>query len=87
MTRVNVKKIIDGDTFEDTRHRFFRLANVDAPEKKERGYNRAKEILQNMITGEELIVKQIGESYGRKVVEARIPGEKMTVNTKMNRKL
>jgi len=87
MTRVKVKKVIDGDTFEDTRHRFFRLAEVDAPEKKERGYNKAKEALQNMIGGEELVVKQVGESYNRKVVVARIPGEKTTINAKMKRKV
>ncbi len=85
--RVKVKKVIDGDTFEDNRHRFFRLAEVDAPEKKERGYNKAKEALQNMIGGEELIVNQVGVSYGRKVIEARIPGEKTTINTKMKRKI
>ena len=85
--RVKVKKVIDGDTFEDTRHRFFRLAQVDAPEKKERGYNKAKEALRNMIDGKELIVNQIGKSYGRKVVKVRIPGEKTTVNTKMKRKI
>ncbi|PIQ69676.1 MAG: hypothetical protein COY22_00365 [Candidatus Tagabacteria bacterium CG_4_10_14_0_2_um_filter_40_13] len=86
MARVKVKKVIDGDTFEDTRHSFFRLEGVDAPEKRERGYNKAKEALKNMIDGEELIVKQVGESYGRKVIEARIPGEKTTINTKMKRK-
>lgn len=84
---VKVKKIIDGDTFQDSRNRFYRLANVDAPEKKERGYNTAKENLKNMIAGEELIVKQVGESYNRKVVIAKIPGEKTTINSKMNRKL
>lgn len=84
---IKIKKIIDGDTFQDSRNRFYRLAGVDAPEKKERGYNKAKEALQTMIGGEKLIVKQVGESYGRKVVEARIPGEKATVNAKMNRKL
>lgn len=84
---IKVKKIIDGDTFQDSRNRFYRLANVDAPEKKERGYNTAKENLKNMIAGEELIVKQVGESYNRKVVIAKIPGEKTTINSKMNRKL
>lgn len=84
--KIKVKKVIDGDTFEDTRHRFFRLEGVDAPEKKERGYNKAKEALKEMIGGEELIVNQVGESYGRKVVKARIPGEKTTINTKMKRK-
>ena len=87
MTRVKVSKVIDGDTFEDTRHRFFRLAGVDAPEKNERGYDKTKENLRVMIQGEELVVKQVAESYGREVIKARIPGEKTTVNSKMKRKL
>lgn len=84
---IKVKKIIDGDTFQDSRNRFYRLANVDAPEKTEHGYKSAKESLKNMITGEELVVKQLDQSYNRKVVIARIPGEKTTINAKMNRKL
>ena len=84
---IKVKKIIDGDTFQDSRNRFYRLAEVDAPEKKERGYKSAKTALQNMIGGEELIVRQVGESYNRKVVIVRIPGEKTTINTKMKRKV
>jgi len=84
---IKVKKVLDGDTFQDSRNRFYRLADVDAPEKKERGYNTAKENLKKMIGGEELAVKQVGESYNRKVVVARIPGEKTTINAKMNRKL
>ena len=84
---IKVKKVIDGDTFQDSRNHFYRLAAVDAPEKTERGYKTAKEDLKNMIAGEELVVKQVGESYNRKVVIARILGEKTTVNTKMNRKL
>ena len=86
MTIVKVKKIIDGDTFQDTKNKFFRLSNIDTPEKKERGYQKAKEILKNLIRDEKLIVKIEGISYGRKVVTARIPGEKMTINTKMKRK-
>jgi len=86
MAKVNVKKVLDGDTFQDTRNKFFRLANIDTPEKGERGYKTAKETLKDMIDGEQLIVKQIGKSYTRKVVLARIPGEKMTINTKMKRK-
>ena len=84
---IKVKKVIDGDTFQDSRNRFYRLADVDAPEKRERGYVGAKTALQNMIRGEELVVKQVGKSYNRKVVFARIPGEKTTINAKMNRKL
>ena len=84
---IKVKKVIDGDTFQDSRNRFYRLADVDAPEKQERGYGSAKTALQNMIGGEELVVKQVGESYSRKVVVARIPGEKTTINAKMKRKV
>jgi endonuclease YncB( thermonuclease family) len=84
---IKVKKVIDGDTFQDSRNRFYRLTEVDAPEKKERGYKSAKVALQNMIGGEELVVKQVGESYNRKVVIARIRGEKTTINTKMKRKV
>ena len=84
---IKVKKVIDGDTFQDSRNRFYRLADVDAPEKREHGYISAKKALQNMISGEELVVKQVGESYNRKVVVARIPREKTTINAKMNRKL
>ncbi len=86
MARVNVKKVLDGDTFQDTRNRFFRLAEIDTPEKRERGYKLAKETLKDMIDGEQLIVKQVGESYNRKVVFVRMPGEKMTINTKMKRR-
>jgi len=86
MATIKVKKIIDGDTFQDTRNKFFRLAEIDTPEKKERGYQKAKEILKNFIKDEKLIVKIEGVSYGRKVVIARIPGEKTTINAKMKRK-
>ena len=87
MCRKKVKKVIDGDTFQDSRNRFYRLADVDAPEKHKRGFKSAKTALQNMIGGEELVVKQVGESYNRKVIVARIPGEKTTINAKMNRKI
>ncbi|MFH0829230.1 MAG: thermonuclease family protein [Candidatus Kerfeldbacteria bacterium] len=84
--RVRVKKVIDGDTFEDTRKRFFRLADIDTPEKRERGYQKAKGILKDYINGEELIARVEGQSYGRKVATVRKPGEKMSINTKMKRR-
>lgn len=86
MVKIKVKKILDGDTFQSTRGGFFRLAKVDAPEKRERGYQKAKGILKKFIEGEELIIKVEGLSYGRKIVEARKPGEKTTINEKMRRK-
>lgn len=86
MARIKVKKVIDGDTFQGTNNKFFRLAEVDAPEKRERGYQTAKDTLEGFIEEEELIVKEEGQSYNRKIVTARKPGEKMSINTKMKRK-
>ncbi len=86
MVKVKVKKIIDGDTFQSTKNEFFRLSGIDTPEKRKRGYQKAKETLERFIDRESLIVDIEGKSYGRKVVKARKPGEKMTINTKMKRK-
>lgn len=86
MGRVKVKKVLDGDTFQSTRGGFFRLAEVGAPEKRERGYQKAKQTLKQFIEGEELIARIKGTSHGRKVVTARKPGEKTTINEKMKRK-
>lgn len=84
--KVKVEKVVDGDTFQDTRSRFFRLANVDTPEKKERGYQKAKDTLEKLIGGEEVLVNVEGKSYNRKVVTARMPGEKTSINEKMKRR-
>ena len=86
MAKVKVKKVIDGDTFQDIQNRFFRLADVDAPDKKERGYQNAKETLSILISDEYLSVQVEGQSYGRKVVKARKLGEKTTINEKMRRR-
>lgn len=84
--RIRVKKTVDGDTFQDTRNRFFRLADVNSPEKKELGYQKAKETLDKFVGGEELFAKVEGQSYNRKVVTVRKPGEKITINEKMRRR-
>ena len=86
MARIKVKKVIDGDTFQDSKNKFFRLANVNAPEKRKPGFQKAKETLTKLINKEELIAKVQGESYNRKVVTVRKPGEKTTINEKMRRK-
>ncbi len=85
MKKITAKKVIDGDTFEGPRKQFFRLAEVDAPEKGERGYQKAKEILKKAIEGERVYVQTVGKSYGRDVARVRLPGEKRTVNEKMKR--
>lgn len=86
MARTKVKKIIDGDTFQGSYNQFYRLEGIDTPEKRKRGYNKAKKTLESFIEGEELIVKVVGTSYGRRVIEARKPGEKTTINEKMKRR-
>lgn len=85
MAKVRVKKVIDGDTFQDTKNKFYRLANVNTPEKTARGFQKAKETLVNLIEGEELIANVEGQSYNRKVVVVRKPEEKRTINEKMKR--
>ena len=42
MTRIKVKKVTDGDTIQGTRGGFYRLANVDAPEKKREDIRKPK---------------------------------------------
>lgn len=86
MARTKAKKIIDGDTFQGSYNKFFRLAGVDAPDKREPGYQKAKDDLEKLIEGEELIIKTVGKSYNRDVIEARKPGEKATINEKMRRR-
>ncbi len=86
MKKTRVEKVVDGDTFKDSRGRFFRLAGVDAPEKNERGGKKATETLRNMIEDETIYFREEGQSYGRKVVTARVKGEKTTINEKMRRR-
>jgi len=65
MAKVEVKKIIDGDTFQGDDNRFYRLADIDTPEKREEGYKKAKEVLSKFIKDEKLIIQEQGTSYGR----------------------
>lgn len=83
---ISVKKIIDGDTFMDEGGEYYRLANVNAPEKGRRGAIKATETLRDLIEGERLVVDEVGKSYGRSVVKIRKVGEKTTINEKMRRK-
>lgn len=85
MNKVTVTKVIDGDTFKDSQGKYYRLAEVDTPEKGSSKYGKAKEILQRKIEQEQVYVKILGKSYGRAVVEARVKGEKGTVNDALKR--
>ena len=81
-----VTKVIDGDTFEtDKRKNPVRLANVDAPEKGQRGAAKAREKLRNLIEGKEVGIETVArDKYGRSV--ARIYLGRESVNKKMQGK-
>ncbi len=82
-----VTKIIDGDTFEtSSRKNPVRLANVDAPEKGQRGSVKATEVLRKMIEGEEVKIETVGrDKYGRAI--AKVYKGRESVNKKMKERL
>ncbi|MFC1594963.1 thermonuclease family protein [Patescibacteria group bacterium] len=85
MKKTNVTKVIDGDTFKDSSGKFNRLAGIDTPEKGEKGYIKAKEMLRRKVEGKTVYVKKVGVSYGRPVVEARVKGQKGSINNSLKR--
>ncbi len=70
-----VKKIIDGDTLivssPVSGSRYIRLAGVNAPEKRQRGYQTAKASLKSRVGGKKVWVTPVGRSYGRIVAKVR----------------
>jgi endonuclease YncB( thermonuclease family) len=71
-----VVRVIDGDTFmTSSRKNPVRLANVDAPERGQRGYVKATTTLNRMISGKEVAIDtKARDSYGRSVAEVKIGG-------------
>ena len=82
-----VTRIIDGDTFETaSRKNPVRLANVDTPEKGQRGFAKATETLRKMIEGKEVRIETVArDKYGRAV--ARVYQGRESINKKMNKKI
>lgn len=80
-----VTRIIDGDTFEtSSRKRPIRLANVDTPEKRQKGYMDAKKGLSNLIKGQTILVEPVARDvYGRTVANVKV-GNK-SVNNAMKK--
>ena len=80
-------RVIDGDTFETaSRKRSVRLANVNAPEKNQRGGTAATNALKSLIQGKEVTVDtKARDVYGRTVANVKAGGK--SVNQAMNRKL
>lgn len=80
-----VTKVIDGDTFcTSARKNPVRLANVDTPEKREKGYGQAKQALSKMIKGETVSIDtKARDVYGRAVANVKV-GNK-SVNNAMKK--
>jgi len=85
--REHVSRIIDGDTFATkSRKNPVRLANVDAPEKGQPGFMKAKKQLANLIQGEVVVVNTVTrDKYGRSVAKVYESGK--SVNKEMQRRL
>lgn len=70
-----VKKVIDGDTVKVSSpvrgSAYIRLAGVHAPEKRQTGYQAAKNELRSRVGGKKVWVKPVGKSYGRTVASVR----------------
>lgn len=81
-----VTKVIDGDTFEtNSRKNSVRLANVDAPERGQPGYQKAKQDLTNLILGETVTIDtRARDKYGRSVANVR--AGRTSVNKAMQKK-
>lgn len=70
-----VKKIIDGDTLilssPISGSKYIRIAGVNAPEKRQRGYQTAKAKLKSRVGGKKVWITPVGKSYGRIVARVR----------------
>ncbi len=82
-----VTRVIDGDTFmTDGRKNPIRLANVDAPERKERGGPAATRALRGLIGGETVSIDTVArDTYGRAVANVKVG--RQSVNKAMRDKL
>ena len=82
-----VTRVIDGDTFETaSRKHPVRLANVNAPEKGQRGGASATNALKELIAGEAVTIETVArDKYSRTVANVKV-GRK-SVNKAMKEKL
>jgi len=78
--RRKIKRVIDGDTFEIYRKirgtNFIRLANVNSPERGQRGYSSAKSKL-NKLRNKVVTLVPKGRSYNRVVADVRYKRKKV----------
>ena len=85
--RERVTRVVDGDTFNTaSRKNSVRLANVDAPEKGERGAPAATAALRKLVQGKEVRINTVArDSYRRSVANVSVGGR--SVNAAMRRRL
>jgi len=82
-----VTKVIDGDTFKTSaRKNPVRLANVNAPEKRQTGFSKAKNQLTNLIQGQEVLIDTVARDRFRRSVARVYEGGK-SINKEMQRRL
>lgn len=69
-----VTEVLDGDTFRtESRKNPVRLANVDAPERRQRGGAAATQALRQLIKDETVTIDPVArDSYGRTVANVKI---------------
>ena len=71
--RRKVQKIIDGDTFKVRNivrgSQYIRIADLNCPERGQRGYHSAKNRLSRSISGKTVTIRPKGKSYGRTVAD------------------
>lgn len=85
MAKVKVSKVPDGDTFVTQDGTKVRLANVNAPEKGQRGAPRARSDLRRLISRKQVNVETVArDPYGRVVANVKV-GNK-SVNKAMRSK-
>ena len=80
-----VTKVLDGDTFMTaSRKNPVRLAGVDTPEKRESGYQKAKQALADLIQGETVTIDtKAKDTYRRSVANVKVKGR--SVNAAMKK--
>jgi len=82
-----VTRIIDGDTFITSSRKIpIRLANVNAPEKGERGGAAATAALRRLIGGKEVTVETVARDKYRRAV-AKVKVGRKSVNKAMKEKV
>jgi len=85
MSKGKVTRVLDGDTVKVKNGPYLRLEGVNAPEKRQRGFDTAKKALKNMVLNKTITYKKVAtDVYGRPVAKIKV-GIK-SVNTTMKRK-